>query len=150
MLGATAAIRCEGLGAWSGASGSSGLDGLEPISVEARLPAYSLTKTMTSVCVMRMAEIGVLDIRDPISRWVSGLSFGEVSPCDESTHDFIALRIVKERIEVETQFRVVSWPPFGLEEGRAHNRGLNMTSKVLEERPKPRSAVSAEHVDRNP
>jgi len=75
--GVTAAVRCEGLGAWAGAAGSADLAGSVPMQPDACMPAYSITKTMTAICVVRLAETGALALDDPISAWVSDLPFGD-------------------------------------------------------------------------
>lgn len=75
-LGATAAVRCEGLGAWRGAAGAADLDGGTPLAPDARMPAYSITKTVTAVCALRLSETGALGLDDPIAKWVDGLPFG--------------------------------------------------------------------------
>jgi len=45
-LGATAAVRCEGLGAWAGASGSLDLERQIAMPAGARFPIYSISKTV--------------------------------------------------------------------------------------------------------
>jgi len=75
-LGATAAVRCEGLGSWTGACGSLDLEREIAIPADARFPVYSITKSVIAVCVLRLAELRALAIDEPISRWVAGLSFG--------------------------------------------------------------------------
>jgi D-alanyl-D-alanine carboxypeptidase len=75
-LGATAAVRCEGLGSWIGASGSLDLERQIAMPADARFPVYSITKTVIAVCLLRLAELRALDIDDPISRWVPDLPFG--------------------------------------------------------------------------
>jgi D-alanyl-D-alanine carboxypeptidase len=77
-LGATAAIRCEGLGSWVGSTGSLDLARQIPLPVDARFPIHSITKTVIAVCVLRLAELRALDIDDPISRWVADLPFGDL------------------------------------------------------------------------
>jgi D-alanyl-D-alanine carboxypeptidase len=77
-LGATAAIRCEGLGSWVGSAGSLDLARQIPLPVDARFPIYSISKTVIAVCVLRLAELRALDIDDPISRWVADLPFGDL------------------------------------------------------------------------
>ena len=76
-LGATAAVRCEGLGSWIGASGSLDLERQIAMPAGARFPVYDITKTVVAVCVLRLAELRALDIDDPISRWVTDLPFGD-------------------------------------------------------------------------
>jgi D-alanyl-D-alanine carboxypeptidase len=76
-LGAAAAVRCEGLGAWAGASGSLDLECRTALPADARFPIYSITKTVIAVCVLRLAELRLLALDEPISRWVAGLPFGD-------------------------------------------------------------------------
>jgi D-alanyl-D-alanine carboxypeptidase len=76
-LGAVAAVRCEGLGSWTGASGSLDLERQTAMSADARFPIYSITKTVIAVCVLRLAELRALALDEPISRWVAGLPFGD-------------------------------------------------------------------------
>jgi len=76
-LGATAAVCCEGLGSWTGASGSLDLQRQTAMPAGARFPVYDITKTVIAVCVLRLAELRALDIDDPISRWVADLGFGD-------------------------------------------------------------------------
>jgi D-alanyl-D-alanine carboxypeptidase len=76
-LGATAAVRCEGLGSWVGASGSLDLAREDAMHADARFPIYSITKTVIAVCVLRLEELRALAIDDPISRWLADLPFGD-------------------------------------------------------------------------
>jgi len=76
-LGATAAVRCEGLGSWTGASGWLDLERKTALPADARFPIYSITKTVIAVCVLRLAELRALALDEPISRWVAGLPFGD-------------------------------------------------------------------------
>jgi D-alanyl-D-alanine carboxypeptidase len=86
-LGAAAAVRCEGLGSWSGASGSLDLERQVAMPADAIFPVYSITKTLIAVCVLRLAELRALDVDEPISRWVADLPFGDdVSPRELLNH----------------------------------------------------------------
>ena len=76
-LGVTAAVRCEGLGSWIGASGSLDLERQIAMPAEARFPVYSITKTVIAVCLLRLAELRTLAIDDSISCWVADLPFGD-------------------------------------------------------------------------
>jgi len=76
-LGATAAVWCEGLGSWTGASGSLDLERQAAMPAEARFPVYSITKTVIAVCLLRLAELRALALDEPISRWVEDLPFGD-------------------------------------------------------------------------
>src|SRR5262249_1094771 len=44
---------------------------------DARFPIYSVTKTLTSICVLRLAEEGDVSLDDPISRLVPDLRLPE-------------------------------------------------------------------------
>jgi len=77
-LGATAAVRCDGLGAWAGAAGFRDLAASVPITPEACMPTYSVTKTITAICIARLSDTETLSLEDPISKWISGLPFGEI------------------------------------------------------------------------
>ncbi|MGE4607537.1 MAG: serine hydrolase domain-containing protein [Myxococcota bacterium] len=77
-LGATAAVHCDGLGAWSGAAGSGDIAKSISMAPDACMPAYSITKTMTAICAVRLAELGALSLDDPISKWVTELPFGDI------------------------------------------------------------------------
>jgi D-alanyl-D-alanine carboxypeptidase len=76
-LGAAAAVRCEGLGSWSGASGWLDLERSTAMPADARFPIYSITKSVIAVCVLRLAELRALALDEPISRWLTGLPFGD-------------------------------------------------------------------------
>lgn len=45
---------------------------------DACMPSYSVTKTMTAISAVRIAETGALALDDPISKWVPGLPFGDI------------------------------------------------------------------------
>lgn len=40
----------------------------------ARFPIYSITKTLSALCVLRLAEAGRLSIEDPVARWIAELA----------------------------------------------------------------------------
>ncbi|HXV36539.1 MAG TPA: serine hydrolase domain-containing protein, partial [Myxococcota bacterium] len=75
--GAVAAIRCEGLGAWVAASGFADLERRSGLAADARLPIYSVAKSMIAVCVLRLAELRALALDDPLARWLPDLPFRE-------------------------------------------------------------------------
>ncbi len=66
----TAAVRLNGLLAWHGVSQATNVDGAELISPQSRFPIYSITKTFTSVCVLRLAQAGLLHVDDPVNKWM--------------------------------------------------------------------------------
>jgi D-alanyl-D-alanine carboxypeptidase len=50
------------------------------MSPAARFPIYSITRTFTAVCALRMAEAGALELDVPIERWLPELPFaGDVT-----------------------------------------------------------------------
>jgi D-alanyl-D-alanine carboxypeptidase len=74
-LGASAAVRCEGLGAWAGTGGWIDRDQTRRLPDAARFPVYSITKSITAVCVLRLVEIGTLDLDADLGRWLPDLPF---------------------------------------------------------------------------
>jgi len=41
------------------------------LSGRGRFPLYSITKTLSALCVLRLAESGRLSIEDPVARWIT-------------------------------------------------------------------------------
>jgi len=74
-LGATAAVRCEGLGAWAGAAGFTAPAAGTAMSADACMPAYSITKLATAICAVRLSETGALALDDPVAKWLPDLAF---------------------------------------------------------------------------
>jgi D-alanyl-D-alanine carboxypeptidase len=62
--GVSAAVRLDGRLVWA----SSADDGV--LAGAARVPIYSITKTLTAICVLRLHEIGSLNVADPARRWL--------------------------------------------------------------------------------
>jgi D-alanyl-D-alanine carboxypeptidase len=67
---AVGAVRRDGSLAWRGASIADRGDVASPRS---QFPIYSITKTLTAACLLRLDQSGVLRMDDPISRWISDL-----------------------------------------------------------------------------
>ncbi len=67
---AVAAVRLNGATIWIGGSRAGDADDrtLEPR--EFRFPIYSITKSFTAVCVLRLAQAGLLDVDGPVKRWL--------------------------------------------------------------------------------
>ncbi len=67
----TAAVRLNGSLLWHGAS----RDAASTLEASAlsRFPIYSITKTFTSVCVLRLAAAGLVHVDDPVRRWFPDL-----------------------------------------------------------------------------
>src|SRR5882724_4191290 len=62
--GVSAAVRLDGRLVWA----SSAEDGV--LSGAARVPIYSITKTLTAICVLRLHDVGSLNVADPVRRWL--------------------------------------------------------------------------------
>jgi CubicO group peptidase (beta-lactamase class C family)/D-alanyl-D-alanine dipeptidase len=56
--------------AWSGALGSSDLDGTEPLTVGAVHRVGSISKLFTDIAVMQLVEKGALDLDAPVTRYL--------------------------------------------------------------------------------
>jgi D-alanyl-D-alanine carboxypeptidase len=63
--GVSAAIRVNGQLRWSSQPSNDGvLDG------DAVVPIYSITKTLTAICALRLAEADIWSLNDPVRKWV--------------------------------------------------------------------------------
>jgi D-alanyl-D-alanine carboxypeptidase len=62
--GVSAAVRVDGRLHWSSEAADGAFAG------GARFPIYSITKTLTAICVLRLSELGALALADPAARWV--------------------------------------------------------------------------------
>ncbi|MEV6259337.1 serine hydrolase domain-containing protein [Streptomyces sp. NPDC051784] len=71
-----AAVRRDGRIAWSGAR--SCVEGHEPDG-DTQFRIGSLTKTFTAVLVMRLRDEGLLDLDDPLEKYLPGTGVGEVT-----------------------------------------------------------------------
>ena len=65
LPGVSATVLVADQGAWSGAAGTA--DGVRPIEVDSKFAIASLTKTVIAAQVMRLADEGLLGLRDPVS-----------------------------------------------------------------------------------
>jgi D-alanyl-D-alanine carboxypeptidase len=63
--GVSAAVRLDGQLHWGSKRADDGV-----LSADAQFPIYSITKTFTAICVLRLSEIGVLNLTDPARRWL--------------------------------------------------------------------------------
>ena len=69
----TAAVRLNGSLVWHGVAVDGGVENASELSPQSRYCIYSITKTFTAVCVLRLAAAGVLRIDDPVRRWFPDL-----------------------------------------------------------------------------
>jgi D-alanyl-D-alanine carboxypeptidase len=72
-LGVSAAIRIDGKLYWEGASGFLNPDQRQALTVGGRFCIYSLTKSFTAVCLLRLQAHGALETTDSIKRWFPDL-----------------------------------------------------------------------------
>ncbi len=71
--GVNAEAFLDGEYVWCGAVGERAAG--ETLQARARFPAYSITKTFTAVCTLRLSSRGELDLDAPIERWLPELPF---------------------------------------------------------------------------
>lgn len=69
-MGVNVALNDEKYGIWLGSSGFSDLDIKEPLNINSLFYIYSITKTFVSVCLLRLAQDGLLDLDDPLTKWL--------------------------------------------------------------------------------
>jgi D-alanyl-D-alanine carboxypeptidase len=68
VKGISAAVIAPGYETWLGVSGVS--QGTTPITTETLFGAGSITKMYTAVTILQLAEEGVLDLDDPLNKWL--------------------------------------------------------------------------------
>jgi D-alanyl-D-alanine carboxypeptidase len=64
VAGVSAAVRVNGQLHWTSADTRSGV-----LAADALCPIYSITKTLTAMCALRLAERGALGLSDPVAAW---------------------------------------------------------------------------------
>jgi D-alanyl-D-alanine carboxypeptidase len=69
--GVSAAVRVDGRLIWV----SNGTEG--SFTGATQFPIYSITKTLTAVCVLRLHEIGSLNVTDPLRKWLPDLAVSD-------------------------------------------------------------------------
>jgi D-alanyl-D-alanine carboxypeptidase len=69
--GVSASVILANRAQWSGAAGRASLD--EPLTPDHRLAMASITKTMTGAVVLTLVDDGVVQLDDPIDRWLEPL-----------------------------------------------------------------------------
>lgn len=70
--GVAATVYVDGDRAFHGASGFRDLDGRTPLLADERFPAYSITKTLTAVVALRLAELGILGLDAGLAEFLDG------------------------------------------------------------------------------
>ena len=65
----TAAVRLNGSLVWNGVSLGESVENAGHVSSRSRFPIYSITKTFTAVCILRLDAAGLLHLDDPIHWW---------------------------------------------------------------------------------
>ncbi len=63
--GVSAAVRLNGRPHWTSSDSGDGV-----LAGGARFPIYSITKTLTAICVLHLWETGPLEIADPVRKWL--------------------------------------------------------------------------------
>ncbi|MBW4609742.1 MAG: beta-lactamase family protein [Hassallia sp. WJT32-NPBG1] len=74
-MGVNVAINDEKYGIWLGSSGFSDLDIKEALNINSSFYIYSITKTFVSVCLLRLAQDALLDLDDPLKKWLPEMPF---------------------------------------------------------------------------
>ena len=70
IYGISAAVQLPNDVVWAGGSGVSTLQPLDSITPEHRFASGSSTKTVTSMCIMQLADEGVLQLDDSLHQWL--------------------------------------------------------------------------------
>ncbi|MEZ4501577.1 MAG: serine hydrolase domain-containing protein [Dehalococcoidia bacterium] len=69
---------------WSGAAGVAALDG-PPMMPTARLPIFSVAKMAVATAALSLVEDGVIDLEDPIGKWVDAATIADLPNADRLT-----------------------------------------------------------------
>jgi len=70
--GVSAAVRLDGRLVWVSHGAEDGV-----LAGAARVPIYSITKTLTAICVLRLHEIGSLNVADPVRHWLPDVAVSD-------------------------------------------------------------------------
>lgn len=73
--GIAASCWIDGRAVWSGSAGTTTPDGGVPLAPCPLFPIYSVTKTFTAACALRLCEQRTFALDDPIDRWLPELPF---------------------------------------------------------------------------
>ena len=75
ILGVNVAIHDEKHGFWLESAGFTDINATENIDINQSFYIYSITKTFVSVCLLRLAEKGLLTLEDTVNKWLPKISF---------------------------------------------------------------------------
>ena len=70
---AAASVRLNGSLVWSGVSREGNATGASEGGPPYRFPIYSITKTFTAVCLLRLESAGLLRLDDPMHTWLANV-----------------------------------------------------------------------------
>ena len=70
-------VRFDASLVWHGVSMAEDSDNSDGVASQSRFPIYSITKTFTAVCVLRLDKAGLLSVHDPITKWMTDLPLPE-------------------------------------------------------------------------
>jgi D-alanyl-D-alanine carboxypeptidase len=74
-LGVNVAINDEKHGFWLGSAGFTDINAQKKLDINQLFYIYSITKTFTSVCLLRLIQNGLLDLDNAVSKWLPYISF---------------------------------------------------------------------------
>ena len=68
VSGVSAAVRLNGRLHWTSDGARAGV-----LAADAQFPIYSITKTLTAICALRLSEVGAVTLTDKVKTWCSDL-----------------------------------------------------------------------------
>lgn len=71
----SASLQLSNDAVWSGASGISSTFPLDSVTPEHSYAIGSITKTITSACILQLADEGLLSLDDSLSKWIAPIQF---------------------------------------------------------------------------
>jgi D-alanyl-D-alanine carboxypeptidase len=77
LPGANVTLFIDGDQVWSGTSGWLDLGTKTLLPPASTFPVYSLTKTITAACVLRMVDVGLLELEAPLRQWMPESHFAD-------------------------------------------------------------------------
>jgi D-alanyl-D-alanine carboxypeptidase len=70
-----ASLQLSNHAVWSGASGISSTFPLDSVTSDHSYAIGSITKTLTSACILQLADEGLLNLDDSLSKWIAPIQF---------------------------------------------------------------------------